>query len=371
MRLESFDGSKKLLNEFIEFVESNEEIIIFGAGVGGTDLMAILEEKSLVHKICCLSDNSELKFNKEFYGKVILNPTELYKKYPNAKVVIASSAYKEILNQLIGYGYCENDIKLFNFAFMEFQYTDKEFIYDNLNEFKRIYDRMEDQKSKAIIEIILNYKITKDEKWLEDLSEFVDDEKYQYFDASLININLPLNIVDVGGFIGDTFLQYAELGYTYENYYCFEADPEVFKVLENNTQSYENVKLFNIGLWNEKGMLHFSNLNPGSTTITEDLNNETSIEVDKLDNLIEDRIDFIKLDIEGAEYNALLGMEQVIKSNLPIIAFAAYHKRDDYFTLTDLIEKFAPNQYKFYLRQYRYTPTETICYAIPKVELSD
>ena len=51
--------------------------------------------------------------------------------------------------------------------------------------------------------------------------------------------------------------------------------------------------------------------------------------------------------------------------NKPILTFSVYHLRDDFYKLIDFIENLVPNEYKYYFRQYRYTPTETVCYAIP------
>lgn len=59
-------------------------------------------------------------------------------------------------------------------------------------------------------------------------------------------------------------------------------------------------------------------------------------------------------------------MSGIIRRNKPILAICVYHLRDDYYKLTDLVEKLVPGEYKFYLRQYRYTPTETVCYMIPQ-----
>lgn len=80
---------------------------------------------------------------------------------------------------------------------------------------------------------------------------------------------------------------------------------------------------------------------------------------------MDEQVTFVKMDIEGAEYNAISGMTELIKRNKPIVAMCVYHRRDDFYRLTDLLESICENEYSYYLRQYRFTPTETVCYAIP------
>lgn len=88
------------------------------------------------------------------------------------------------------------------------------------------------------------------------------------------------------------------------------------------------------------------------------------IEVFKLDDLLADESpSFIKMDIEGAESEALLGAEQIIKKYHPKLAISVYHKPEDIFRIPELILNYHKN-YKFYLRHYSYTNSETILYAI-------
>jgi 3-dehydroquinate dehydratase len=62
------------------------------------------------------------------------------------------------------------------------------------------------------------------------------------------------------------------------------------------------------------------------------LGDAEEIEVDTLDNILEElgvtRVDFIKMDIEGAEIQALEGMERTLKENDVRLVIAAYHEVD-------------------------------------------
>lgn len=269
------------------------------------------------------------------------------------------------------YGYADDHIKLYNFAFMDLDYTDKDFIYDHIEDFERAYLKMADDRSRRIFVDILNYKITKDAGYLAKMSADVDDEHFQYFPEDIYDHSPQECFLDVGAYIGDTFSVFNEV-YSdgWKHYYGLEADSYVFKELQRAIRSSgkhaDKISLYKIAAWSEKTTLSFDE-NAGSSRMSEkDERKANMVDADRIDNILKDaEITFIKMDIEGAEYNALTGMKELIKRNKPILAICVYHLRDDFYKLTDFIEDLMPNQYKYFMRQYRYTPTETVCYMIP------
>ena len=88
-----------------------------------------------------------------------------------------------------------------------------------------------------------------------------------------------------------------------------------------------------------------------------------SIEGVRADDIISTPVDMIKLDIEGAEANALLGMQNLIRKYKPVLAVCIYHKQDDFITLPKLVLNLVP-EYKIYFRQYLLTPFSTVMYAL-------
>jgi len=79
-------------------------------------------------------------------------------------------------------------------------------------------------------------------------------------------------------------------------------------------------------------------------------NLEVQIEALKIDTIIEraglERVDFIKMDIEGAEVDALLGAEETIKRFKPKLAICTYHRPTDPVEIRKILLKYNPN-YKF------------------------
>ena len=77
----------------------------------------------------------------------------------------------------------------------------------------------------------------------------------------------------------------------------------------------------------------------------------------------------IKMDIEGAELNAVKGAIETIKKFQPILLIAVYHTPQDFFEIKPLIENIAPNYRSILKKLTPYHPTyETTLIAYPKIE---
>ena len=74
------------------------------------------------------------------------------------------------------------------------------------------------------------------------------------------------------------------------------------------------------------------------------------------------RISFIKMDIEGAEYEALQGARKLIMENRPRMAISVYHKFEDFVILADLVLGMHPD-YRISFRHYGFDDLETVMYV--------
>lgn len=155
-------------------------------------------------------------------------------------------------------------------------------------------------------------------------------------------------------------------------YYGFEPDPVGFcKAYEgmNRLAPYTNYELIPFGLWHKQGKLRFEMLGLG--TRSTDLNNASTIECDVLsiDEFVKCRnmnqVDFIKLDVEGAELNVIKGAIKTITKFRPKLAISVYHKLQDIYFIPLFLKDICPD-YEFYLGQHHSSLFETILYAKSK-----
>jgi FkbM family methyltransferase len=92
---------------------------------------------------------------------------------------------------------------------------------------------------------------------------------------------------------------------------------------------------------------------------------ETEVQTITLDELLANRpVNFIKMDIEGAELEALSGARETLEHKKPLLAISAYHKPSDLWKIPRLIKSIAPD-YELYLRRYAEDCWELVCYALP------
>ena len=72
----------------------------------------------------------------------------------------------------------------------------------------------------------------------------------------------------------------------------------------------------------------------------------------------------IKMDIEGAEWDALRGARNVIARDRPVLAICVYHTHNDIWRIPLLIHEILPEHHLF-LRAYEGDGFQTVVYAIP------
>lgn len=120
------------------------------------------------------------------------------------------------------------------------------------------------------------------------------------------------------------------------------------------------------GLWNKETTLYFDIC--GSSSHLTDKKTDCSVKVTSIDHYVKthdiDNIDFIKLDVEGAELETLEGARKTIEKCRPQMAVCIYHKQSDFYEIPLYLNNILDN-YHFHLEHYTATPYESVWYAIP------
>ena len=83
-----------------------------------------------------------------------------------------------------------------------------------------------------------------------------------------------------------------------------------------------------------------------------------------IDSLIpeDENVTLIKMDIEGSEYEAILGAKRVIQKNKPRLAISIYHSGEDYYRLPLLVKELVP-EYKIAIRHHKKNHMDTDMYC--------
>lgn len=136
-------------------------------------------------------------------------------------------------------------------------------------------------------------------------------------------------VVDIGAHIGYYSLIFAKLVGPSGMVYAFEPDPTNFSILQKNIKlnGYNNVVMLNKAVTERTGRLNLY-VSDGSAgdhkTYNSDEHRKT-LEIDGValdDLLMGKKVDFIKMDIQGAEGGALKGMTSILanSSNIKVLS---------------------------------------------------
>lgn len=182
-------------------------------------------------------------------------------------------------------------------------------------------------------------------------------------------------VIDAGGCWGDTALYFASQVQEKGKVFVYEFIPSNLKILRQNialNPSYEKVvDVVTNPVWEKSGLeTYYLDNGPGSKVSFEpgpDMKDK--VKTLSIDDLVSqkklDKVDFIKMDIEGAEPYALKGAAETIKKFRPTLAIAIYHSLSDMANIPKWINDLGVG-YQFYLGHYTIHQEETILFAVPK-----
>ncbi|MGC8791329.1 MAG: FkbM family methyltransferase [Desulfurella sp.] len=349
-----------------EFIKKYDNYVVFGASVGGARTKEFLDKlgKNVVYFV----DNDINKKGKEFLGKIVKHPSEIL--FFDNKVIIASMWWYDIKKQLEEHYGLLGNIEFFLAPFlfignMELENTQKRFLPHlklNLNNYLQIFDLLEDDTSRVLYFRILKGRVfsVKNLIWPPVLKV----EYNQYFHPKVKPEDDDI-IVDAGAYIGDTIEEIIKQNINYKKIYAFEPDNENYSKLIENTKKYDNIFCNKFGLWNQTDKLHFISDGTVGSSITDNLNeaNQT-IDVISLDEFFKDKEKptLIKMDIEGAELEALTGAKEIITKYKPKLQICIYHKPEHLWQIPMLLKDWV-KEYKLYIGHHSFDFTDTVLYA--------
>ena len=227
----------------------------------------------------------------------------------------------------------------------------REFMEKHEKELEAVYSMLADEKSKEVFEDFLKFELTGELDYLFD-SETDKDEAFR----NILKLGKNENYLDLGAYRGDTVDEF--LNYTdgkYASITALEPNKKSFEKLTEHTAGLDNCNVINKGIYSEDGFLNFDNdLGRGSAAIPSE-SGQAVTGVDLLSAGLNIAFSYIKADVEGCEYEMLIGAENTLKSCKPKLNIAAYHRSEDIFRLPLQIKKTNP-EYKMYIRHHRYIP---------------
>lgn len=325
---------------------AEQRLVIWGTGVVAERIMNDIAIPSYL-EIVGIIDNDTTKQGSYFHSYEIMPPNYINKLSPDA-IVILTDAYEAITNQIknefpeyVGkvhnknYFYkdrllkryektndseirditntiMQNDLQVFNYSFIE-KYKDMEIQVD-LDESAGLYYVMHSGKKmyfsncfdseKKVIDYYKSILVEQDER-----------SPHRYFDKNF-KVNDGDIVIDVGAAEGNFSLSIIDY---VKKIYIIESDEAWIEALKHTFKDYlDKVVLINT-------FISADNYGCNNT----------------LDTLINEKINFIKMDIEGYEWEALIGAEKIIKeSEVLSMAICCYHNDSDQAMIEKILDQY-------------------------------
>ena len=184
-------------------------------------------------------------------------------------------------------------------------------------------------------------------------------------------------VIDAGSCWGEVALYFADHTGAEGKVFCFEFAQDNLEILQQNISLNQHladrIRVVSKALWDKSGEILSYGAHGPSTSLVRDTKRERTLQVSTLsiDDFVKDegiaRVDFIKMDIEGAELRALQGAEKTIRAFKPRLAISLYHKKDDFIVIPDYLDKLDIG-YEFFLDHFTIHSWETVLFASPRTE---
>lgn len=243
------------------------------------------------------------------------------------------------------------------------------------NRLMEVYDCLEDEESKKIFVNVLSNRMAV------HLAQYSYDEMMsddEYFHLPFMKLSDEEVYVDCGAYTGDTIERFLDAtGGKCRFIYGYEMAHENFSLLQQTMNRLEEqwtdfsskrYKLINAGVWDHKDTLSYGKEEHGdgeSYGVFKTDNIQTANAV-TIDETVDMQPTLIKMDIEGAELNALHGASNVLggtKGRPPTLAICLYHRLQDFWEIPTYVKSLVP-EYKIYVRHHGKGLGGTVMYAI-------
>ncbi len=373
-RLGSITKNREAILDHFRQLSTCKEICLFGAGQAGKSLYFTLKEQNI--KVESFCDNDRNKWGKIVVdSKPCISYNELLKYKDNVICVIST-----------GPGYGSEIYKQLSKSGFKNIYGREIFISQTVHPDIVLYDS--DETSQRLLRItrllndeyslkVLFYKLksltAELNEWMNfSFNDILDRNIYFIENGRYLKDNCT--IIDCGAYNGDTLLNLIDtLKYVnFQNYICYEMDPENFGLLQNFIDRLpdplrQKVTAYNLGIGKSTSSVKYrGNL----LDCFIDPNGEKNADVIKIDDHLKGiDVDFIKMDIEGSEMDALIGAEKTLTECRPVCAISIYHKFEDLWEIPLFFEKVIPDS-RFILRHHNNCYYDTVFYAIPEERIS-
>ena len=205
-----------------------------------------------------------------------------------------------------------------------------------------------------------------------DFADLGEVDPDQYFTADVVRPVADEVFVDCGAFVGDSLIDFVRWAPAFRAAHAFEPDEVGFAALRATVNGLApeigaRIRVHRLATGSERSRRLFDGDGAGGRFVEEagTTTGLQEVETVRLDDILgAEPVTFIKMDVEGAERESLIGATGLIRDQAPLLAISAYHLQDDLWELPRLIRSLAPD-HLLYLRPHQYDSFDCVLYAVP------
>ena len=324
--------------------EETRPIALYGMGDGADKILAQFDRLGIRASAVFASD--EFARGNLFHGFCVRKLSDTVAELgEDIVIVIAFASQRPEVLQLMYALEDKYDVVAPDVPVVEGPLFDEDFVRAHQDEMQRVYDLLADDLSREVFLDTVRFKLSGKMEYLRH-SESDKDEVFH----NLLRPTAEEHFSDLGAYNGDTIREL--LHYTDGKFASVTA-------LEPDRRSFR--KLNEWASANITGDVTL--VQAGRQSRVAGQGKETQMRA--LDSVLNGRAcTYLKMDVEGAEREAIAGAEKTIRQYAPKLNIAAYHRSEDFFQLPLLIHTLQLS-YRLYLRHHPYVPAwDTNLYAI-------
>ncbi len=352
--------------------------VLFGAGNLGRRVAAVLRSRG--ESVLAFADNNPRAWGTVTDGVDVLSPADVVRRHPDATFVVTiwraanDHWYVNTREQLRAAG----ARRIAPFGVLAWRYAGDLLPYLGMDHPRQVlaqapvvreaWAALADDRSRREFLAQLRWRLRLDYDGLIR----PDAPERQYFEPSIFRPDPHEVFVDCGAYTGDTLdglLRFS--GGTLERAWLSEPDPLNFAKLQSHAGALRadlraRVTTSPMAVGASRGHITIDATGTPASAVGR---GSTEVEVVALDEL-DLPATFIKMDIEGAELDALRGAERTIRTHAPLLAIASYHRQDHLWRVPAMLKRLSPD-HRVFLRPYAQECFELVCYAVPPSRLAE
>ncbi|MDD6824762.1 MAG: FkbM family methyltransferase [Oscillospiraceae bacterium] len=336
--------------------EETRPIYIYGMGNGAEKIMAVFNKYGIGVKGFFASD--EFVRGHSFLGYKVKKYSEVCSEEEDFVIVLAFAAgydslIEKIENMATEHTLYAPDVPIEGGGLFTYEYC-----VEHANELEEVYNCLGDEVSRNVFTGIINFRISGNISYLKNITTS-KNEVYE----NIIKPDGNETYVDLGAYNGDTVAEIISAsGGKYGKIFAFEPDKRNYKKLVKSVEGMENIFTYNCAAWSCDTELIFADKSGRQSAVSITGKPKEARAVDSI--LCGERADIIKMDVEGAEEEAITGAVKTITQFKPKLMISLYHRNRDIFYLPLMIKRLNP-EYRLFIRHQPYIPAwETNLYAI-------